>query len=245
MKKGKDKNKVVCVLGHHGFIGKSLTKKLAKTHQVVHIPSKKCRVIYDFASPTHESFEANIDYHFNTIIPRMAYLMRFCANNNIKYVYPSSALVYELNRTFKTFKEITEKMQNLFPVDSLCLRIFPVYGVGETRTVIHQWCRDIKANKRPRVYGDGTQKRDFIYIDDVIDNIIRLSKTEKGIRDIGAGKPYTFNKIVKMINIEAQTNVKPVFIKQPDIYPKGVTCKNPVKCSVSLKKGIKKILESL
>lgn len=245
MKKMKNKKKLVCVLGHDGFIGKALTNKLAETHQVIHVPSEKCKVIYDFASPTHESFETNIDYHFNTIIPRMAYLMRFCADHGIKYVYPSSALVYELDRSFKTFKEITEKMQSLFPADSLCLRIFPVYGVGETRTAIYQWCRDIKANKRPVVFSNGSQKRDFIYIDDVVDNIIRLSKSEKGIKDIGAGKPHTFNKIVSIINKEAKTSLKPVYIRPPAIYPKGIYCKIPSKCKVTLEEGIRRVLDDL
>ena len=241
----KKTNKLVCVLGHHGFIGKALTKKLAETCKVVHVPSKKCQVIYDFASPNHEGFEANIDYHFNTIIPRMAYLMRFCAENNIKYVYPSSALVYELDRSFKTFKEITEKMQKLFPVNSLCLRIFPVYGVGEERTAIYQWCKSMKQNKRPIVFGNGTQKRDFIYIDDVVDNIIRLSKTKKGIKDIGIGKPHSFNKIVNIINKELKTNLKPVYTKPPAIYPKGIICKNPCKYKVTMEEGIRRVLDNL
>jgi len=240
----KDSNKLVCVLGHHGFIGGALTKKLIKTEHVIHVPSERCRIIYDFASPTHEGFETNIDYSFNTIIPRMAYLMRFCADRGIKYVYPSSALVYELDRPFKAFKEITEKMQKLFPVDCLALRIFPVYGVGETRTAIYQFCRDIKANKRPKVYGDGTQKRDFIYIDDVVDNIINLSKSQSGIRDIGAGRPHTFNKIVSIINKAANKNLKPVYVKPPAIYSAGISCNNPVRCKVSLKDGIKKVLAS-
>lgn len=241
----KNSSKLVCVLGHHGFIGRSLTQKLAKTQQVTHVPSEKCRIIYDFASPTHEGFETNIDYNFNTIISRMAYLMRFCADHKIKYVYPSSALIYELDRPFKTFKEITEKMQNLFPADCLAFRIFPVYGVGETRTVIYQWCRDIKANKRPIVYGDGTQKRDLIYIDDVVDNIIRLSNAQSGVRDVGPGRPHSFNEIISMINKEANTNLKPVYVKPPAIYPEGIYCKNPVSCKVSLREGIKKVLSSL
>lgn len=241
----KNSSKLVCVLGHHGFIGGSLTKKLKKTQKVVHVPSEKCRIIYDFASPTHEAFETNVDYTFNTVIPRMAFLMRFCADNKIKYVYPSSALVYELDRPFKAFKEITEKMQKLFPVDSLALRIFPVYGVGETRTVIYQWCCDIKANKRPRVYGDGTQRRDFIYIDDVVDNIISLSNAQSGVRDIGAGKPYTFNKIVRIINEVAGTNLKPVYVKPPAIYSRGIYCNNPIRCKVTLRDGIKKVLASV
>lgn len=236
---------MVCVLGHNGFIGRSLTEKLIKTHEVIHVPSEKCQIIYDFASPTHESFEANIDYNFNTIISRMAYLMRFCADHRIMYVYPSSALVYELDRPFKTFKEITEKMQNLFPVDCLALRIFPIYGVGEKRTVIYQWCKNIKANKQPIVYGDGSQKRDFIYIDDVVDNIIRLSKSQKGVRDLGVGKPYSFNEIVRMINKEVGSNLKPVYVKAPAIYSKGIYCKNPVACKVSLRDGIRKVLASL
>lgn len=236
---------MVCVLGHHGFIGRALTKKLMKTEHVIHVPSERCRIIYDFASPTHESFETNIDYNFSTIIPRMTFLMRFCANNKIKYVYPSSAVVYELDRPIKAFKEITEKMQKVFPVESLALRIFPVYGVGETRTAIYQFCRDIKNGKRPKVYGDGTQKRDFIYVDDVVENTIKLSKSAKGIRDIGPGKPHTFNEIIKIINEEVGANLKPVYVKRPEVYSEGVYCKNTVKCKISLRDGVKKMLESL
>lgn len=241
----KNSNNLVCVLGHNGFIGRALTKKLTETENVTHFPSEKCRIIYDFASPTHEGFEANIGYNFSTIIPRMAYLMKFCADRKIKYVYPSSALVYELDRPFKAFKEIMEKMQNVFPTDSLALRIFPVYGVGEERTAIYQFCRDIKANKKPTIFGDGTQKRDFIYIDDVVDNIISLSKSQSGIKDIGAGLPHTLNKIVSIINKAANTNLKPVYVKPPAIYSKGIYCKSPVPCKVTLKAGIKKVLDSL
>lgn len=241
----KKKNDLVCVLGHNGFIGSALTKKLMLTNKVVHVPSKKCRIIYDFASPTHEGFEADISYNFSTIIPRMAYLMNFCAENKIKYVYPSSALVYELNRPFRAFKEITEKMQDVFPGSSLSLRIFPIYGVGEERTAIYQFCRSIKSGIRPRVFGNGKQTRDFIYIDDVVDAIIKLSKTQRGVKDIGAGTPHTLNEVVDIINEVADTNLKPIYVKPPAIYSKGIFCKNPVKCRVSLKDGIKKVLESI
>jgi len=237
--------KLVCVLGERGFIGSALTTKLKTQYRVTHHPLKKCEIIYDFASPTHEGFEANVGYNFTTIIARMAYLMKFCADNNIKYIYPSSALVYELDRPFKAFKEITEKMQEVFPSKSLALRIFPVYGVGETRTAIYQFCRDIKSKKRPHVFGDGKQKRDFIYIDDVVDNIITLSKTKSGIVDIGPGTPHTLNQIVATINKINGTNLKPVYVKPPAVYSNGIFCKNPVKCSVSLEDGIKKVLASI
>jgi nucleoside-diphosphate-sugar epimerase len=241
----KRQKKLVCVLGHQGFIGSALTRKLAETEKVTYFPSEKCHTIYDFASPTHEGFDANIDYNFNTIIPRMAYLMRFCAEHGIKYIYPSSALVYELDRPFKAFKEITEKMQKIFPADSLALRIFPVYGVGEKRTAIYQWCRAVLAKKRPVVFGNGRQKRDFIYINDVVDNILRMSKFKKGTVDVGAGDPHSFNEIVALINREAKTNLKPVYVKPPAVYSPGISCQNPVPCRVSLKEGIRKVLTSL
>jgi nucleoside-diphosphate-sugar epimerase len=228
---------LVCVLGERGFIGSALTAKLKTKYEVTHYPSEKCKIIYDFASPTHEGFETNIGYNFSTIINRMSYLMKFCVDNNIKYVYPSSALVYELDRPFKAFKEITEKMQEVFPVNALALRIFPIYGIGETRTAIYQFCRDIKSGKR--------QIRDFIYISDVIDNIIRFSKTKSGTIDIGPGKPHALNQVVNIINKIANTNLKPIYVKSPSVYSNGIFCKNPVKCRISLENGIKKVYESL
>lgn len=109
----KNSNNLVCVLGHHGFIGSALTKKLKMTKDVTHVPSEKCRIIYDFVSPNHEGFETNIDYNFISIITRMAYLMGFCADRNIKYIYPSDALVYELDRPFKAFNVFTAKSCSL------------------------------------------------------------------------------------------------------------------------------------
>ena len=106
----------------------------------------------------------------------------------------------------------------------------------------------MKQGKPPSsVYGDGTQKRNFIYIEDVIDQIVSLVEQKAtGIRDIGTGeKGVTFNEIIKMINNELNTKFKPQYIPGPKNYPKGIFCKNPGKCKVSLKEGIHRICQEI
>ena len=54
------------------------------------------------------------------------------------------------------------------------------------------------------IVGDGSQKRDFTYIDDVVDaNICAMnSDIDHGIYNIGTGKNYTISEISKMIKGE-------------------------------------------
>ena len=102
----------------------------------------------------------------------------------------------------------------------------------------------MKKGERPIIYGDGTQTRDFIYIDDIIDNIIKY-KDEMGTIDIGTGINTSFNKIVEIINNKLHTNIKPIYQDKPDFYVEDTMCKNPCKYKISIEDGIQKIIDSL
>lgn len=230
-----------CVIGRHGYLGSALEKKLGKVDSV---PTEDNKVIFYFASPTHVPFEKNPAWHVHTILESFKFLLFFCKKHDIKLVFPSSALVYEKDILFTQLKREMESMFLASGVRGVGLRIFPVYGVNDGRTAIYQWCKAVKEGKRPSVYGDGTQSRDFIYIDDVVDNIIRMSG-EQGIMDLGVGKRTTFNKIVNIIIKEAKSDLVPKYIKSPVGYSDGIICKEPVPTKVSIKQGIRKILKSL
>lgn len=92
------------------------------------------------------------------------------------------------------------------------------------------------------VYGDGTQERDFIYIEDVVDQILHYVKMKKtGIVDIGAGKPTSFNDIINIINEILGTTLEPIYKEAPKGYSKGIVCKNPLP-TISLYEGLRNIL---
>ena len=233
----------VCVLGRHGLIGGALEKKLITSgHVVSSYPTKETKLLFHFGSTVHPPFEENPDYHIQEILSSFMYLLPFCRDNGIRFVYPSSALVYEKNTVFAKCKKIMELYASCYP-DTLGVRIFPVYGPGEHRTAISQWCEAMKRGERPVIYGDGTQERDFIYIDDVVDQITDLVNYEiTGIRDVGAGKPVSFNSIVATINKVLGTDLKPIYKEAPKGYSKGIVCERPGVIKVSMEEGIRKIL---
>jgi len=231
-----------CIIGHKGFIGSALAKKVG---EYTTTPTKDTKTIFYMASVTHPEFESNFDYHLSKVVSDFLYLLPFCRDNNIKFIYPSSALVYEKDTPFVKSKRVLETMASCYP-KTLGLRMFPVYGPGETRTAISQWCHDIMKGVKPIVYGDGTQKRDFIYIDDVVDNIIHMATKEyEGIKDLGAGKPVEFNQILDIIGKISRKEFNINYIPAPSGYSEGIVCRNPVPTNVSIEDGIKNILNAI
>lgn len=236
----------ITILGRHGFIGSALTRKFTEEGHIVNSnPTEKTMMLFNFASTTHPAFEQNPEYHMSEAINSALYLLPFCAKNDIFYVYPSSALVYEKDTAFSKTKQILELIASIYP-KTLGLRIFPVYGPGEDKTVIAQWCRAIRKETAPIVYGDGSQARDFIHIDDVVDQIYKLTELRKtGIRDIGTGKLTSFNDIIKTINAILDTDIKPHYMEKPFDYSEGIFSKNPMEANYSIYRGIQSVIDKL
>ena len=147
----------IAIIGSRGFIGSALKARFtANGYEVFSFPTKETKLLFHFGSTVHPPFEENPDYHIQEILSSFMYLLPFCRDNGIRFVYPSSALVYEKNTTFAKCKKIMELYASCYP-DTLGVRIFPVYGPGEHRTAISQWCEAMKRGERPVIYGDGTQ----------------------------------------------------------------------------------------
>ncbi|PLX11795.1 MAG: ADP-glyceromanno-heptose 6-epimerase [Marinilabiliales bacterium] len=91
------------------------------------------------------------------------------------------------------------------------LKFFNVYGPNEyhkermASVIFHAFHQIQKTGKmklfrsHKKEYGDGEQKRDFIYVKDVTDVIVFLmeNRTHSGIFNLGTGKARTFNDLVK------------------------------------------------
>jgi len=101
------------------------------------------------------------------------------------------------------------------------LRYFNVYGPGEAHkgkfaSMIHQLARQMRQGKRPRIFTDGEQKRDFVFIDDVLQANLNAATAQKsGVFNVGSGFAASFNEVVKQLNRVLKTDLPPDYIENP------------------------------
>lgn len=98
----------------------------------------------------------------------------------------------------------------LFGLDTVCLRYFNVFGPGQYgdsaySTVISAWLEALYSpkNKKAFIEGDGTQSRDFCYVDNVVDaNILAMQSPKPFMGEafnIAHGERITLNEIKNFI----------------------------------------------
>ena len=101
------------------------------------------------------------------------------------------------------------------------LRYFNVYGAGENHkgkfaSMIGQLARQMRSGKRPRIFTDGEQKRDFVYIDDVLEaNLAGMRSKNSGVFNVGSGAASSFNQVVEQLNRVLRTDLPPEYFENP------------------------------
>jgi len=99
-------------------------------------------------------------------------------------------------------EDLTESYKNCSLLDCDChiLRFFTVYGPGQRKGLaIRNFIEGILKDEAITVYGDGTQKRDFTYIDDICKAIDYLLSYEQGsycIHEMGSNKSISINSVI-------------------------------------------------
>ena len=84
-------------------------------------------------------------------------------------------------------------------LDFTILRYFSVYGPGQRPDMaIQKFLTAIKMGQEINITGDGTQKRDITYVQDVVEATISASSIteKKQIFNISGGKQFTLNQII-------------------------------------------------
>ena len=198
-------------------------------------------LILHFGSPTSVIlFKQDPTRHFNNTVNGMKNILEFAKKNSIKkLIYPSSASVYAKNSPPHT-ENIIPKPSNPYgsakvecenlahsyndTVNSIGLRIFAVYGPGEETkqnlsSVINLFLGDVKNSRKPVIFGDGTQTRDFIYVDDAISAIINSTELpQQGIINVGSGISTSFNLVIEKIGNIVEKKIEPVYVKKESNY---------------------------
>ena len=73
----------------------------------------------------------------------------------------------------------------------------------------------MKAGNRPKIFTDGEQKRDHIYVKDVVLATILAIDAPSGVYNVGTGIGTTFNEVVAALNAALGTNLEPEYIDNP------------------------------
>ena len=105
----------------------------------------------------------------------------------------------------------------LYNMDIVCLRFFTVYGPRQRPDLaIHKFTDLISKHQPIPVFGDGTTKRDYTYIDDIISGVkaaIAYNKTPYEIINLGGGEPVSLSQMIK--TIETTLGEKAIIDRKP------------------------------
>ncbi|MGN7610569.1 ADP-glyceromanno-heptose 6-epimerase [Magnetococcales bacterium HHB-1] len=156
-------------------------------------------------------------------------LFHFALEQQIPFIYASSAATYGSSTTFREVPE-NEKPLNIYGYSKLLfdryvqshlteakatvagLRFFNVYGPrevhkGRMASMVHQLYHQLKSRQFVELfkgsggYGDGEQRRDFISVNDIIKvhHFLLEEGPIQGIFNVGTGKSRSFNAIARTL----------------------------------------------
>ena len=202
-------------------------------------------IVYHFGSASSIlSYRGNGAQLADSEIRQFVNILKFSKKKRVKkFIYPSTASLYSSNslgkgnvlnpfNIYAAVKFTEEQIAKSYSgnTKTLGLRIFMAYGPGEESkgdraSPISLFLNDILKGESPLIFGDGSQTRDPIFIDDLIDILANiLYKPEiSGVRDICTGNLISFNAIVSIINRIAATNIPPKYLPRPKSYIEGTT----------------------
>ena len=161
-------------------------------------------------------------------------ILEFAKKNRIKnLIIASSSSVYGLNKIKNGFKEnqLVDKPMQIYSVSKItnelmsfsytylnnmkivALRFFSVYGPwGRPDMAVYKFCELISKKKKIELYNNGNNFRDYTYISDVVDGVIKtfkyIKKTKKNFTILNLGNSKTYSTKRLLFEIEKNLNKK-------------------------------------
>lgn len=273
--------KTILITGYNGFIGKNLVKALSNQNlilynkditQKIQIDDKvDCVVHLAAKTDSREAQKIPGEYYRVNILGTLN-ILEFCRSKGSRLVFASTGQVCgkpkylgvdekhptNPDNPYTKSKLLAENLcknySDDFGVNCIILRFFNVYGPGQKENffipkVIFSILRD-----REFELNDISVKRDFIYIDDIIDSIkkaIDYTKTKFEIFNIATGKPKSVKEIVSMAQKTSnkKINVEYTFERKEveNIYANISKAKKVLGfvAKTNLDKGLKKTYEEI
>lgn len=203
---------------------KSIIGDIRNKNQVEKAVKNKDFIIHTAAVTSIIEFEKNLYDSYYTNVTGFINVIESAAKNGVaKFLYASSSAVYSDNFSEDISIDITklknhysksklinelvaESYSSLYPMKTIGMRFFNVYGPGENdkgnyASIISIFLKDKKEGKPLVLYGNGKQARDFVYVEDVAKiSLILLDKAENGIYNIGTGNATEYDYIADLID---------------------------------------------
>jgi UDP-glucuronate 4-epimerase len=111
---------------------------------------------------------------------------------------------------------------HLYGINIVCLRFFTVYGPRQRpEMAIHNFTRRIIDGEPIEVYGDGTTSRDYTYIGDIIDGVIKAIDCGISFEILNLGESTTI-ELQKLISIIEGATSRKAIIKRLPLQPGDV-----------------------
>ena len=106
---------------------------------------------------------------------------------------------------------------HLYGLRCICLRFFTVYGARQRPDLaIHKFAQLISDGKPIPVFGDGTTRRDYTYIDDVLAGVraaIDYDKTNYEVINLGESRTVELRELIGLL--EKELDLRAVIERQP------------------------------
>lgn len=149
-------------------------------------------------------------------------LLEACRRHGVRtFVFGSSSSVYGNNRklpfaeddpvdhpispyaaTKKAGEVLCHAHHHLFGMAVSCLRFFTVYGPSQRpEMAIHKFARAIDHGETITRFGDGSSARDYTYVDDIVDGVVRAMERTRAyhVWNLGGSRTVTLSALIEKI----------------------------------------------
>jgi len=157
----------------------------------------------------------NPEDYFTTNAYATMKIAKYCSDKNIPLVYAGSSSHHsgKFKNPYTFSKDVGEEVVQLFEqhynLRATIVRFYNVYGPyhlkeGGYTTLIGAWEKRVEEGKSLIIYGDGTKRRDFTHVDDIVEGLILVNDKQawSEIFELGRGKNYSVNEIADAFGIE-------------------------------------------
>jgi len=157
-------------------------------------------------------------------------VLEYCTKSNAKLVFASSSSIYNghqpphredmlpLVKDYYTearysMERLAQLYHDMSGLSYVALRYFSVYGYREEHkkgfaNMISQALWKALLGNELTIYGDGSQRRDFVFVEDVVDaNLQAYERSVEGVYNVGTGNSLSFNEMIE--KVEEVTGKKP------------------------------------
>lgn len=116
--------------------------------------------------------------------------------------------------TKKTCEELASIYKNQFGLKSVALRYFTVYGPGQRPDMAFtKICTNILKNSTFEINGDGTQIRDFTFVQDVVSaTIAAMNDPQSDVYNVGGGHEISLNEVIQLFESISGRKLKTIFV---------------------------------